>query len=163
MSCGLVAIIREQTEILFKNASKTIQAVDDDLLGLECAGLPLWQHLYHTLHSLDQWFINPRIYSEPRFHESGSNSLSAPHPGFIAKQSLSEYFEIIRAKVSDYLDSLTDEDIANEPDRSEYTRLALIMAQSRHFMYHIGFIHSCIKSLTGKWPEYAGISRPPVS
>lgn len=37
--------------------------------------MPLWKHIYHMLHSLDQWYINPRVYIQPSFHEKDLNNL----------------------------------------------------------------------------------------
>jgi hypothetical protein len=158
MQSELIRIIREQTSLLLANAEKTLEAADDRLLAEICTGIPFWQHFYHMLHSLDQWLINPSVYTEPRFHITDANSLKNPHSGFLPHAVLNEYFGNIRKKIEGYLSLLTDTDLLEKPELSDHTRLSLILAQSRHFMYHIGFIHSCIKSITGKWPEYIGIA-----
>ena len=37
-----------------------MDCIPDELWDTCYGGAPLWQHVYHTLHHLDQWFINPR-------------------------------------------------------------------------------------------------------
>ena len=72
MSCELIKSIRKQTEVLFYNANIMIQTCNLDFVLCD---MPVWKHVYHTLHSCDQWYINHKHYSEPDFHETNLNSL----------------------------------------------------------------------------------------
>ena len=64
---SLAVIIQDQTERALWEVDNVIDAVPDDLWNREYCGMPLWKHIYHTLHSLDLWYINPRDkkYQEP--------------------------------------------------------------------------------------------------
>jgi hypothetical protein len=157
---SLVITIKKQTDLLFDNVLETFAATPDNLLPKECAGLLLWQHFYHMLHSLDQWYINPNEYADPQFHKKGMSSLDSKRSESLSKTELVEYFGKIRIKIEEYLGHLADDDLDKPPPNCEHTKFRLIMAQSCHLMYHIGFINSVFQSLTGSWPEYIGLSKP---
>jgi hypothetical protein len=142
------------------NAEVTFDSVSDSMLRTIVTEMPLWKHFYHMLHSLDQWFANPFVFSEPEFHERGLNSLTDQSGDFPGKEKLFSYFKAIKTKIHGYLDNLDDGDIDGKPEQSKFDRLTLILAQFRHFMYHIGIIHCCVYKLTGKFPEYVGLSSP---
>lgn len=156
----LSAIIKEQTNILFYNIQETFNSVTDTQVNEIISEWPLWKHFYHMLHSLDQWFINPFNYIEPDFHEEGMNSLYESSVKSLSKAELIHYYEGIKIKIEKYLEELKDESLGEFPEGCKYNRLTLILAQYRHLMYHIGFIHSCIFENTRVWPEFVGISRP---
>ncbi|MGN0459023.1 MAG: hypothetical protein ACI4IL_08645 [Eubacterium sp.] len=52
----LIKVIRDSTEIMFHNFYVTLVTCDMDYILCD---MPVWKHCYHTLHSCDQWFINP--------------------------------------------------------------------------------------------------------
>lgn len=54
------AVIAEMTVPRTVGAAKPAGLHPDALWDRCYGGAPLWQHVYHTLHELDQWFINPR-------------------------------------------------------------------------------------------------------
>lgn len=160
MPVKLSAIIKEQTKILFYNIQETMNSVTDTQFNEIICEWPLWKHFYHMLHSLDQWFINPFDYNEPEFHEDGMNSLYEASEKNLSRTELIHYYKGIKTKLEKYIDHLTDESLSEFPEKCKFDRLTLILAQYRHLMYHIGFIHSCIFQKTGVWPEYIGISPP---
>ncbi len=160
MKITLASIIKEQTDILFLNLQETFNSVNESQMNEIICEYPLWKHFYHLLHSLDQWFINPFLYDEPEFHEDGLNSLDVASSTSLSKTELINYYEGIKMKIAKYLAELTDESLAEFPESCKYERLTLILAQSRHLMYHLGFIHSCLLQNTGIWPEFIGIARP---
>lgn len=67
----LIEVITEQTRTLFGNIQETFDAISNDQKNKLIIDAPLWKHIYHMLHSLDQWFINPYLYDNPDFHEYG--------------------------------------------------------------------------------------------
>ncbi|MDF2505375.1 hypothetical protein [Clostridium sp.] len=156
MKKQLVDTIIEQTDIMFSNMNITLQTCDLNAIVCE---MPIWKHLYHTLHSLDRWFINPEIYDEPSFHEENLNSLDIKSDGTLTKEELSNYFDGIKIKINKYLNKLTDDMLYKKPDGCKYTRLALVLGQYRHFMCHIGIINCSTISETGKWPRVNGLER----
>ena len=70
-------IIREQTNRALWEVGNVIKCIPEDIWGKEYCGMPLWKHVYHMLHSLDLWFMNPNDtgYKEPGFHVKDLNNL----------------------------------------------------------------------------------------
>jgi hypothetical protein len=157
---SLTADVREQTRILLQNIDETLAWLSDESLGELLGGIALGQHAYHMLHSLDQWFMNPFRYVEPAFHEAGLNSMDRPASKRLAQAELMAYFATIKSKLGQYLDQLSDEALAQNPEGSPFSRLTLVLAQYRHLMYHIGVLHCWAVQNTGKWPKWIGLSPP---
>ncbi len=155
MSCELIKDIRNQTEILFYNANIMIQTCNLDFVLCD---MPVWKHVYHTLHSCDQWYINPKHYSEPDFHEPNLNSLDITSKKVLSRKDLLQYLEKIRIKILAYLDSLTDDMLYVIPLDYKYNRLTVIFSQFRHFYAHLGNINATTIIETNKWPRVIGTS-----
>ena len=64
------AVIAEMTVRSLWETQNVMDCIPDELWQRLYGGAPLWQHLYHALHSLDQWFINPKAtdFVEPPIH-----------------------------------------------------------------------------------------------
>jgi hypothetical protein len=154
------SLVSGQAVLLFSNIDETFNSLLARDFRKAACGHPYWKHFYHMLHSLDQWFINPFEFIEPGMQVSGLNSYDVKIKKQLGKKELLKYYGQIRSKIKKYLASLKDAELAEKPAGCRYTRLDLIIAQSRHLMYHIGFIHACIRNDTGKWPEYKGLSNP---
>ena len=159
MEKKLVNIITEQTDILFDNILITLDIITEEQVDKLFSDMPLWKHLYHMLHSIDQWFINPNKYNNPDFHIAEMNSLYTKSENKLSLKELKNYYALIKAKTYKYLEQLNDEDLGKEPQACKFSRLALILAQYRHLAYHIGSIHSFMLYETGKWPKFIGISK----
>lgn len=155
MSCELINAIKKQTEVLFYNANIMLQTCN---LNFVLCDMPVWKHVYHTFHSIDQWFINPQHYSEPDFHEPNLNSLDIMGEKVLSKDDLVQYLESIRVKIMKYLDALTDDMLCEVPLDCKYNRLSLILAQYRHFYAHLGNINATTIIETNKWPRVIGTS-----
>ena len=67
---NLTDIITDQTERALWEVKNVIDCVPDEYWDKEYCGMPVWKHIYHMLHSLDLWFINPRDkdFKEPSIH-----------------------------------------------------------------------------------------------
>ena len=156
MKRQLVDTIVEQTDIMFYNMNITLQTCNPNVIICE---MPIWKHLYHTLHSVDRWFINPYIYKEPSFHEENLNSLDVKSEHILTKEQLIKYFENIKIRINKYLLGLTDDMLYEKPLACEYTRLALVLGQYRHLMCHVGIINGSTIKETGKWPKVVGLDK----
>ena len=150
----LVEEIKKQTTILLHNLDTTIQTCN---LGFVLCEMPIWKHLYHTLHSIDRWFINPDRYEEPSFHVPNLNSLDIQSEKILTRDELSNYFESIKNKINQYLDTLSDEMLYEKPNGCNYTRLALVLGQYRHLNCHLGNINCTTIIETGEWPRVVGL------
>ena len=129
MSCELISAIIIQTEVLFYNANTMLQTCNLDFVLCD---MPVWKHVYHTLHSCDRWYINPMHYSEPDFHEPDLNSLDIQSERILSREELLQYLENIRIKILTYLESLTDDMLQEVPTDCKSNRLTLILSQFRH-------------------------------
>lgn len=140
----LVNNIKLQTEIMFVNVDIMLKTCD---LNFTLCDMPIWKHVYHMLHSCDQWFINPFDYVEPDFHEPNLNSLDIPSKSMLLREMLSEYHDKVRVKILSFLNSLTDENLYEIPQGCKSNRLGLMFSQYRHFYAHLGNINGDRKSV----------------
>lgn len=154
MSNELVTAIRKQTEVMFINADIMLKTCNLDYILCD---MPIWKHVYHMLHSCDQWFISPFEYDkEPDFHEPNLNSLDIPSEKTLSREVLSAYLEDVRDKIMAYLDTLTDEKLYEIPEGCASNRLGLILSQYRHFYAHLGNINATTIMETNEWPRVIG-------
>lgn len=154
MSKQLVDIITEQTVILLHNVNTTIQTCDMEYTLCE---MPIWKHVYHMLHSLDQWFINPNQYQEPSIQKPNLNSLDIKSDTELTKEELISYYNLIKEKIMRYMESLNDNMLSEKPEGCKYSRLALILGQYRHLNCHLGNINCTTIIQTDKWPKVVGL------
>jgi hypothetical protein len=162
---SVTEVVRRQCECLFVNIEFIFDFVDDDLLAQPMCRWPLWRQLYHMLHSVDQWFINPFEFQEPHVNGAVIKALNTEvdtEP--MSKGLLHEYYRDIESRVRSYLSTLSDSDLLERPSGSPLSRFDLILGQSRHVMYHVGMIHGCLVMATGTIPDYRGlgITDPPT-
>jgi hypothetical protein len=155
MSLELISAIKLNTEVLFTNADIMLKTCNLDFILCD---MPIWKHVYHMLHSCDQWYINPYEYKEPDFHEPNLNSLDIESEKALSKDELLQYLGSIKAKIMNYLDSLTDEMLYDIPAGCKSNRLSLILSQFRHFYAHLGNINATTIMETNKWPRVIGTS-----
>ncbi|MEZ3421428.1 MAG: hypothetical protein K1V95_05865 [Eubacterium sp.] len=155
MKRELIESISATTEIMFHNFYVTLVTCDMNYI---LCGMPIWKHCYHTLHSCDQWFINPTQYEEPPFHEAGLNSLDYLGEKVLSRANLLNYFEQVKAKILSYLDGLSDADLYEKPEGYAHIRLECMMGQMRHFYCHLGNINATTIMETNKWPRVVGMS-----
>ncbi len=155
MKNELVCAIRQNTELLFQNADILLNTCDLDFILCE---MPIWKHVYHMLHSCDQWYINPTIYTEPAFHEPNLNSLDIPSEKKLSREALLAYLGQVQKKILRYVDSLTDESLYDVPQGCTANRLSLILLQFRHFYAHLGNINATTILTTGEWPRVVGLN-----
>lgn len=166
MKNTLVKIIREQTEILFQNLEAQINEAPLDTMFDNVNNS---RYLFHAIHSLDRYFINPHHYeyeAEKIIGIDENLSIIAEDregydaaPGFvIERQKLLEYFNFVKAKIFSYLDKLTDEQLAEKPEDCPHTKLALILGQYRHLMFHAGLSEAVNFDTNGTWLKYTGFS-----
>lgn len=160
MEKALVSEIIKQTKnVIFQNIQITLDAIEDLDAVPRFSDMPYWKHVYHFLHSLDQWFVNPGKFEEPDFHIENMNSLFESSDVTLKKEELQDYFNSIKKKIEDYLSGLNDEELGGNPENCTFSRLSLILGQYRHVSYHIGLIHSFIRDDTGKWTTFKGLSQ----
>lgn len=158
----LVALLSVQTERTLWEARNVMRcAAHSGLWETVYCDMPVWRHVYHMLHSLDQWFMSPAHYSEPSIHVDGLNDLdrAVDLPAFTLMQ-METYLAAITAKLRAYLAALPDAALDSSPDSRPFARLALIVAAIRHITAHFGMMMGFIIAHNGAWPLTIGMQRP---
>ncbi len=155
----LVEIIKDQTYRALWEVKNVIDSVPNELWNKEYCEMPCWKHIYHMLHSLDLWFVNPgdKDYTEPDIHEKDLNSLDVIPSKYLLREEINHYFSDIDIKIKTYLSQLTDDQLLDSPPDCEYNRFTLILAQFRHLHSHMGMIMGFIIDDTGLWPRVLGL------
>jgi hypothetical protein len=159
---ALVDIIEEQTNRALWEVRNVIDCVPDKLWNKKYCDMPCWKHVYHMLHSLDLWYINPRDknYVEPSIHEKDLDNLDVASNKTLSKEDIENYFTSIEQKLQKYISDLTDEKLLEYPAECEYCIFTLILAQFRHLHSHMGMIMGFIIDDTGLWPKVLGLEKP---
>lgn len=156
----LTRIIEDQTNRALWEVKNIIDCVPNDLWYKKYCDAPIWQHIYHMLHSLDKWYINPADYFEPSIHQEQLNNLDIMPNTHLSRHQINNYYLIIKEKIERYVLALTDEELGAAPKNCAYTRFTLILAQFRHLHTHLGMIMGFIIDDTGMWPAVLGLERP---
>lgn len=155
MESELINALKQNTKVLFTNANIMLQTCNLDFILCD---MPIWKHVYHMLHSCDQWYINPNEYTEPNFHEPNLNSLDITSERSLSRDKLLQYLSSVQEKIMNYLDTLTDEMLYDIPTGCKSNRLGLILSQFRHFYAHLGNINATTIMETNQWPRVIGTS-----
>ncbi len=162
----IIRQIKDQTEINFINIRDQIEVAE---LEAVFDGVNGSRYIFHYLHSMDRFFINPVFYvyeGEKLFGIPENLSvISSEREGYvedtsivIPREKLLAYFEYIKNKIEVYFDGLTSEELLQKPEGNEYTRLELILGQFRHQLWHVGL--SSAITFEGKkiWNKFTGLN-----
>ncbi len=124
--------------------------------------MALYKHIYHMLHSLDLWFINPndKSFQEPCIHIPNLNNLDVKTDRYISKTEIKEYYDAIKNKITAYTNSLDDTRLIEKPADCQYCKFESILGQFRHLHTHMGMLMRFIIEATGQWPTVLGLERP---
>lgn len=154
-------IIRDQTDRALWEIRNVIACLPDSLWEKPYCEAPLWQHIYHMLHSLDQWYIDPYDpdYREPSFHIPDLNNLDVRPEKTLSRAELYEYGDTVCGKIKAYAAGLSDECLLEKPVNCGFTRFTLILGQFRHLHSHMGMLMGFLIAETGEWPYVLGLTR----
>lgn len=157
-----VEIIKDLTDRAIWEVQNVIDCVPEEMWGRHYCNMPLWKHIYHMLHSLDTWYINPRDkeYEQPSIHEEGLDNLDFISVKTLNREDINEYFTDIKIKINTYLKELKDEELLDYPTDCPFTKFTLILGQFRHLHSHMGMIMGFIIEATGNWPRVLGLENP---
>ncbi len=162
MEKTLSNIIQDQTNRALWELKNIIDCIPKELWQKNYCGMPLYKHIYHTLHSLDLWFINPndKNYTEPFLHIPNLNNLDIVTDRKISNEEILVYYFSIKKKITKYTSNLTDSKLYEIPQNCKYNKFNLIIAQFRHLHTHMGMIMGWIIESTGNWPAVLGLEKP---
>lgn len=154
--------IRYLTERALWETENLMKCIPDELWMKRYDGIPMWKYLYHTLYSMDRWYINPNdsSYQNPQFHTETLADLNViPKDEVIEREKMETYFYRIRDKIQKYIAALEDVDLSKQPEDCSMSRFRLILGQFRHWHRHMGIIYGFIIEDTGKWPYVLNMNR----
>lgn len=155
------AVIVEMTVRALWETQNTMDCIPQELWNTSFGGVPLWQYLYHLLHRLDQWFVNPQdpAFVEPPIHVPGLEDLHTRPKVQLTRRQMEEYFSTIKARLALYLTSLHDEDLLQKPVNCPWTRFTLILSQYRQLHLQLGLLMGLILAKTGLCPRSLCLGR----
>ena len=127
------------------------------------------RYIFHYLHSLDRFFINPMDYvyeGEKLFGIPENLSvIDSTREGYvhdksivISRKQLLDYFEYVKNKIEKYFKKLTLSELVEKPKDCDYSRLELILGQFRHLMWHVGLSSGITFSTKKEWNTFTGLS-----
>lgn len=147
--------IRYLTDRALWETENLMKCIPDELWNKRYDGIPMWKYLYHTLYSMDRWYINPNdpSYRNPEFHTDDLADLNVvPKDQSIKRNELESYFYRIKEKIQNYVTKLDDASLTENPVNCEISRFRLILGQFRHWHRHMGIIYGFIIEDAEKWP-----------
>jgi len=155
--------IRFLTDRALWETENLIKSIPDRLWYTRYDDIPMWKYVYHTLFSMDRWFINPNdpTYIAPKFHMETLADLNVvPDLESVSKSQAEVYFLQIKKKIQNYVDRLSDEQLSEKPEGCDFSRFCLILGQFRHWHRHMGIIYGFIIKDDGKWPYVLNMTAP---
>lgn len=155
--------IRFLTDRALWETENLIKCIPEELWAKRYDGIPMWKYLYHTLYSMDRWYINPcdPAYQNPEFHMETLADLNVvPGDEAVTRDQMERYFAYIKKKIENYITFLRDKDLAQEPESCSLSRFRLILGQFRHWHRHMGIIYGFLVADTGKWPYVLNMDAP---
>lgn len=147
--------IRFLTNRAIWETENLMKCIPDELWDKRYDGIPMWKYLYHTLYSMDRWYMNPcdPTYHNPKFHMENLADLNViPKDEYLERNLLENYFVQIKDKIQGYIEKLDDNDLSGKPEDCDISRFRLILGQFRHWHRHMGIIYGFIVADVGKWP-----------
>ncbi len=159
---GYLDIILDQTKRALWEAENVIKCASLTCLNDQFCEMPVYKHIYHMVHSLDKWMINPDDpgFKEPDIHSKDLNNLDVKTEKKLTGDELLSYFQKTKEKILAFLTSLSEDELLSYPKGCAYARFTLILAQHRHLHTHMGMIMGFIVAKSGKWPTVLGLTRP---
>jgi len=157
----LIKQIKQQQEINYKNIEDQIRFADlETVFDNENNS----RYIFHYLHSMDRFFINPSTYVYEGNIEENLSIIDSARVGYIddksiviQRQQLLDYLEAVKAKINAFFETLTVEQLIEKPEGCEYSRMELILAQFRHLMWHVGASSAITFTSKGEWNEFTGL------
>ena len=163
----IIRQIASQQEINFINIKDQILTAD---LETVFDGENNSRYIFHYLHSMDRFFINPMDYvyeGEKLFGIQENLSVIDPsREGYVSDKSivisrdqLLNYFEYVKRKIESYFEKLTAVELLEKPKDCDYTRMELILGQFRHLMWHVGLSSGITFCSKKEWNKFTGLQK----
>lgn len=143
---------RNQFDSCYKMLTTLAEVCPDGVWYENFNGVPFWYQVYHVVFFIDYWFRDDYAKEDfmcvqydkripPEFEHDVDNSLA------VSRGEIEEYLEKIHVKTSRIFNALNDSRLGDSVlIEDNYTYLDVIMAQSRHIMYNIGYLNGILRS-----------------
>lgn len=143
---------RNQFDSCLKMLGTLTDVCPDSVWNTVYNDTPFWYQVYHVVYFVDYWFRADYTTQEfktmkfderipPEFEYDVDNTLVIP------RTDMKEYLRRVSEKTTRIFDKLKDEDLSKEIGMEGYTYMDVIMAQTRHIMYNIGYLNGILRSL----------------
>lgn len=143
-------VVRDMTYGLMDNFRRTILTCD---LNKELYNQPLWKHIYHAMYWFDYWCCTPENFVGAVFHSDNLHSLDIKSDIAVTEEDLLKYYDIIKSKTYNYLESLTEDKLNEVVENCDgKSRFECILGQFRHVSFHLGNVNAMTIEATGEWP-----------
>ena len=108
----LIVPIKDKGYTLIDNLGRIINTAN---LNLNLYNVPIWKHIYHALYWFDYWVAGPKKFIGTEFHVENLDSIDVNCDCNISREQLMLYFESVSNKSKNYLGSLTDDMLTEQP------------------------------------------------
>ncbi|MDR3153818.1 MAG: DinB family protein [Deltaproteobacteria bacterium] len=123
----------------------------EDLWGAVTGGYTAWQHVAHAI-SAEDFFTPGESVPKPKNVTDDELHLKRTGTSAVSKDEITAYFEAVRKKVSGFIDSLEDKDLAavNEATskavKLDWTIAHTLALLAAHPLYHLGYLDALLKN-----------------
>ena len=143
---------KNQFDSCYKMLETLTDVCPDEVWKTVYNDIPFWYTVYHVVYFVDYWlredysneeFMTMRFIEgiPPEFEYEVDNTLAIP------RQDIREYLRKVHEKTDRVLGRLSDEDLGREIGIEGRTYMDIIIGQSRHIMYNIGYLNGILRSL----------------
>jgi hypothetical protein len=106
---------------------------------------PLWQHVMHTLESIDYYLAdNELVYMAEAYKLHIPFDFSETGLEYISPADCGSYFQKIERKCKRFLSKYKDKLMEKSIRRDHCTILDILLAQIRHIQYHVAYCSSIL-------------------
>ena len=149
----LVTPAREQFFSCFQMLETLVDVCPDEVWYSVFGNVPFWYQVYHTIYFVDYWFrtdyaaqdflvmhFDERI--PPEFEWDIPDGVS------LSRADMKGYLARIREKLDRIFAAMQDQDLSRPvfPDQSNLTLLDVIITQTRHIMYNVGYCNGILRA-----------------
>lgn len=142
---------RNQFDSSFKMLTTLADVCPDGVWYDTFNDVPFWYQVYHVAYFIDYWFRDD--YTSPQFKVMQFDERIPPEFEYdvddslaVSRSDIKEYLKRIHVKTARIFDTLDDSKLGSVIPMENYTNLDVIMAQSRHIMYNIGYLNGILRS-----------------
>lgn len=154
-----VKMLKTQYDDSYKMLKSVVEICPEELWNSNNHGMPIWNHIIHTLIGSDFWlrldymtdFSSCLELPEKLCDRLYKDEWCGEGDDFMSKKQISDCFKALDIKKEKFFDSIDDK-MLTEKIRGDmaFTYLSVICAQIRHIMCHVGMCQDAITAFGGE-------------